>query len=100
MTTDGKSAIIGFVAPARGMAPEPMYHRVKSVRMSSQEILAEVKANHARLDGCAGPHDFSEDLCPDQQIGKKWRCGSCLGEVEETVKRWYERGLAHARRAL
>ena len=71
------------------------------------DILVEVKANQARLEGCAGPHDFSVCLdrrskqpvaepTPQQRFGAYWRCVKCNGSVDGQAKRWYELGLKHA----
>lgn len=65
-------------------------------RAEIMEILAGVKANHARLDACAGPHDFS---IPERQVGSlvhEWRCTKCHGTVPTVERSWYLAGLAHA----
>ncbi len=58
-------------------------------------IFADVKANKAALDGCAGPHAFVTTQAG--KIGVKWRCGKCGGEVNAIDRYWYERGLAHGK---
>lgn len=64
-------------------------------RREMLEIWEEVKANHARLKACPGPHDFSIDLNPARTLGKKWRCSKCGGEVDHIVRDWYLKGLEH-----
>lgn len=55
----------------------------------------KVKENQRALTGCAGPHDFSEDLTPDRQLGKRWRCRLCRGEVDGVAKAHYLEGVRH-----
>ena len=68
------------------------------------EIWAEVMANKNKLEGCAGPHDFS--ICLDrhtkqpidnptniQLFGAYWRCSKCGGQVDAINKSWYNKGL-------
>jgi hypothetical protein len=62
----------------------------------ARQILEEVKANQAKLNGCPGPHDF-EDTTPDKLLGKRFRCRRCAGELEGLHARWYMRGLEHGR---
>lgn len=69
-------------------------------------IIAEVRANSARLEQCPC-HDFNlcqdrhtkqftENPTPWQRFGAKWLCAHCGGTVSGQEKLWYERGLAHA----
>lgn len=67
-------------------------------KAEAQAIWEQVKANGARLDGCAGPHEF-QDTTPDKPIGKRYRCSKCTGEVEGSNVRWYEAGLKHGAKA-
>ena len=61
------------------------------------EVWEEVKANHARLDSCIGPHEFTP-IDPDKVVGRRYVCGLCKGEVDSIDRSWYEKGLEHARR--
>lgn len=61
-------------------------------RQSMLEIHENVKANHAKLDGCSG-HDFS--LMPDPRQRKRL-CTVCGGEVDVVSALWYERGSRDA----
>ncbi len=62
--------------------------------IDTKAILAQVQANRAALEGCAGPHDFSESLQPGR-LGGKWRCTRCGGEVDFHARHWYQAGLKH-----
>ena len=55
--------------------------------------------NLARLDGCAGPHDF-QLLASRGETGTRirYRCGRCGGEVNSHAHGWYTRGLLHGLR--
>lgn len=56
------------------------------------EVFAEVKANHARLDACPGPHTFTAD---DERLLKPtYTCGTCGGTYHGGLY-WYLRGLRH-----
>lgn len=52
----------------------------------------EVKANHAKLDGCAR-HDFGS--VDDRKLGARYTCRACGGWTDATAVMWYERGLNH-----
>jgi hypothetical protein len=67
-------------------------------KAESKAIWEQVKANHARLETCVGPHDF-QDITPDKPLAKRYRCSKCNGEAEGTNVHWYERGLKHAQKA-
>jgi hypothetical protein len=77
-------------------------------RKTSEEIVAEVKANQKLLDGCLR-HDFS--ICLDrrtkqpianptdlQHFGAYWKCSRCGGWVPSIDRRWYNLGLQHGLR--
>lgn len=57
----------------------------------ARALLAQVKVNQARLMGCA-LHDFrpSGDT---RQLGQRYRCATCEGEVDALAREWYERGM-------
>lgn len=56
-------------------------------------IAEQVKANHARLKGCAY-HDFAELPDGEGMAGSKprYRCEHCQGEIDAIAYRWHERG--------
>lgn len=62
----------------------------------SRRIFEEVKLNSARLENCAGPHDFEPhgDLRP---FRRKWKCTKCEGVIDSIAKSWYDRGLRHGK---
>lgn len=62
-------------------------------------IFAAVKANLARLDGCALPHDFVNLQPETRPFLKRQVCTKCGGEVECGAGRWYRQGLEDAKRA-
>lgn len=95
---DQKSIVVGFVAPI-GTTPEPMHEKIHRLKMNGKELWACVKQNAEQLQKCAAPqHDFSQCLSAADALNKKWRCIHCLGEVDHHAKRWYELGLAAAKR--
>ena len=58
----------------------------------------EWAANAARLDACAGPHDFERhrDGGTLARLGL-WRCALCDGETDSKGRHWYETGRTHGR---
>jgi hypothetical protein len=58
-------------------------------------IWAAVRANHARLDACAGPHDFSEVTKRTGQVPREYRCSKCGGTIDSVNRNWYLDGLKH-----
>lgn len=54
------------------------------------EILAEVKANHAKLNACPR-HDF-EPVLPTVALRTRFRCTNCGGEVDHHAWYWHEQG--------
>ncbi len=61
----------------------------------TQTIMRAIMANTAKLNGCAGPHDFTVDRTPEKKHFKRWACTKCAGEIEAIELLWYKRGLAH-----
>lgn len=62
-----------------------------------ENILAEVKANIARLQGCDIPHDFKPTSGkPEATIGEKYECTKCKGRVDHVAYSWYVKGIEHA----
>lgn len=66
------------------------------MNIDSKAIMAQVKANIARLDGCAGPHDFHERPEVPRKLFAKRVCSKCGGEISSSDFYWYQKGLAHA----
>lgn len=61
-----------------------------------KNVLAEVKANIARLQGCKVPHDFKPTSGkPEATIGEKYECTKCKGRVDHVAYAWYVKGLKH-----
>jgi hypothetical protein len=69
------------------------------MRASSHEILAEIRANQARLDGCVGPHHFLEPEPGERWMTRPWVCALCGGRADGTDVLWYREGVAHGRAA-
>lgn len=65
-------------------------------RSEVEDMLAEVRANHALLDGCATPHDF-KPASSTPRIGGRMVCTKCGGWVDAHAARWYAAGVAHGR---
>lgn len=63
-----------------------------------QAIWEEVKANHAALDACVGPHDFSIEHERMGTLVRKYRCTKCGGTIDSIDRTWYLSGLAHGRK--
>jgi hypothetical protein len=61
---------------------------------SANTILQQVKANMQKLMTCE-LHDF-QDITPTKQIGKRYKCTKCEGEVDGLAYSWYRKGLKHA----
>ena len=55
-------------------------------------ILADVKANGAKLAACQRHEFFSES---PGKMGAKWRCTACGGTVSGTNAHWYSLGRKH-----
>ncbi len=66
-----------------------------------KEIIKEVKANQARLESCAGPHQFViHTTIPGTPLGKTYRCERCQGTVDHHAHYWYQLGLKHSNNAI
>ncbi len=66
-------------------------------KQNMDDILKQVKANIARLNGCEGPHDFKpQSGKPEATIGEKYECTICKGRVDHIAYAWYQKGLDHA----
>lgn len=56
-------------------------------------IWEQVKANHAKLEACVGPHDFISLI----DKPRYYICTKCGGELESINVQWYRDGLDHGR---
>lgn len=68
-------------------------------RPAVDSILAEVRANNAKLDACPR-HDFvgvadGAIKCKDGLAYQRYRCTNCGGKVDSSAARWYRLGLEH-----
>ena len=61
-------------------------------RGEMKKLWEEVKANHARLRACPGPHDFGA-LAP--LMLAKYTCSKCKGTITGNDRYWYDKGLEH-----
>jgi hypothetical protein len=66
-------------------------------RREADKLWDEVEANHRKLDGCQGPHDFAQVDPGPSKLGATYRCQKCGGTVGHLHKLWYEIGLRHGR---
>lgn len=64
-------------------------------RDEAKALWQQVRENHKKLASCK-LHDFSIDLTPGKPWGNRYQCVNCGGEVDDTRKEWYEKGLKHA----
>lgn len=69
-----------------------------STRIDADEIIREVRENQAKLNSCAGPHDFQPSQKYESGMTKKYACLKCHGTVTVSDRNWYVRGLAHGSR--
>lgn len=60
-----------------------------------KEIVANVRANHATLSSCVGPHEFIR--VEPHKLFSRYRCNKCGGTVSTTDAQWYNAGLIHGR---
>lgn len=56
----------------------------------------EIRANSAKVQECAGPHDL-EEVPGQSTLNKRWRCKLCGGVIDTIAKLYYEQGLRHGR---
>lgn len=68
-----------------------------AVSAEALALWAKVKANHAKLNGCAGPHEFV-DSQPRVTDPLKYVCKLCGGGVDHHAWLWYTNGLRDARK--
>lgn len=61
----------------------------------SAQLWEDVKANHAKLDACVGPHDFSIPYRAHGTLVMDWECTKCHGYTCSIHVHWYKAGLAH-----
>lgn len=68
------------------------------MKIDHQEILAQVKANLAKLDGCAS-HEFDPPRASRPPLTRDVTCMNCGGTVDWHGAHWYETGRQHERAA-
>jgi len=61
-----------------------------------RRIMDEVEVNYERLDRCPA-HAF-ELIEGGQPLRNRYACKVCGGEVDNTARFWYTKGLEHGRR--
>ncbi len=66
-------------------------------RADCDALLAEVRANQAKLAACSGPHSF-RPIGEELKLFAKQRCACGGGGVASDQALWYKRGLAHGDR--
>lgn len=87
MTKDGKGIDgLEVMGEVTGLGREEMV-----------KIHEEVKANHAKLNACPGPHDFQPESDPPTRRVNRFRCTKCGGTVSLSDYKWYQDGLKHGR---
>lgn len=64
--------------------------------INPDQIIAQVRANQLKLEGCKVPHDFQR-IGPEGRLGMKYQCTKCSGVVDHHAFYWYGRGLQHAK---
>lgn len=58
----------------------------------TESIIAQVKANSAKLRSC-GYHDFVEiPTQGDRVMGKRYHCTACGGEIDHHAYYWHKLG--------
>lgn len=62
--------------------------------IDSQAIIAEVRANKAKLDGCS-KHFF---VRINRELLSKYVCFHCKGQVNSIDAYWYNKGMEHAKK--
>ena len=77
---------------------EDLWEIVGMDKETVQQIWKDVKANHKKLDGCKGPHDFRPLPIEGKTLIRDYLCSKCGGKLEAIHKLWYERGLEHGRK--
>lgn len=63
-------------------------------RSAAQDMLAQVKANSERLNGCTR-HDFAP-IPPLRTLGQRYRCEHCGGEIDAHAYHWHQIGRESA----
>lgn len=69
--------------------------------IDTKALLAEVQANHKRLNACP-MHDFAPlsalkpgDVTPRPPFSRRYRCARCAGEIDGSAFFWYSEGRRH-----
>ena len=65
-------------------------------REELQKIFEDVKANHASLRDCEGPHNFSVLDTYPSGLPRDYKCSKCGGTLRSTDALRYQEGLLHA----
>ena len=69
---------------------------------ATNKIMADIKANTDKLNSCTGhaftiPFDrLTKKEISVPNLGCRWRCSNCGGEVDATARIWYNKGVEHA----
>lgn len=69
------------------------------ISIDSKRILAEVKANIAKLNGCEGPHLFEPYAYYGNDptgLPRDFKCKRCGGVTSSINAHWYNDGHRHA----
>lgn len=73
-----------------------------AISAEMKELWEKVKANHARLHACTGPHEWELDpndtFHKDERL-KDRRCKRCGGTADVIHASYYDDGVAHGRKA-
>lgn len=79
---DGNYDGVGVMAEVTGLARDEI-----------RAIAEQVKANHARLEGCPW-HEFEVIPQPGitARLSDRYRCRHCQGEVDAVAYRWHQKG--------
>jgi hypothetical protein len=65
--------------------------------VNAKRLIAEVRENFHRLDGCSPPHDFQKIPPEPGSRLHKYRCQKCGGTIGAIDHLWYARGLEHGK---
>ncbi len=61
-----------------------------------RRLLDAIIANNNVLEECSR-HSFDIDISK-RVADKRWKCSNCGGELDDSRKSWYEKGLEHGKR--
>lgn len=63
-------------------------------KLEKSKLLAEIRANHAKLDAC--PKHFFDAGDPPYKFGQKFTCHNCGGVMDGIAAMHYTKGYAAA----